>query len=144
MTNLGFHLDTFLFPLSDALQVQLNVKEGGFFGSTHRKVNLGPWSLPVTVTVQSCVISPKLVTAQVHLKKNLWLYVLVDQEGKRIRAVMVNGGSPTLAPRLKHANCRMGDNAEEVAKLILPSVRKYLEYSPQYEMWRTVDAFNLD
>lgn len=134
------HKDALLYPLADALQTQLHLSGAGFHGVSTRRVSIGPWPVPLTVRVQSCVVTDTLVTAQVHIKHNLWMYVLCDAKGQRLRAVLFDGA--TIA-KLKNKNANLGGDAEAIAALLKPVTRLYLRYSAEKETWRYVDAFNL-
>lgn len=141
---MSIHLDALLYPMADALQTQLHINMVGksplIYGESSRKVSLGPWAMPLTIKVQSCVVTDNLVTAQVHIKHNLWMYVLCDSSGQRLRAVLFDAAQVS---KLKSKSANLGSKAEEVAAILKPVIRVYLQYVASTEQWSEVDAFNL-
>lgn len=132
-------IDVLLYPLADALQMQLDYTASGITGLANRVINLGPWRLDVQLRAQSCVITDKQVGIQVYVRKNLFLYMVCDNEGKRLRAILFDG----IAAGLRHRQDSLGSDKDRVAKALKQAAKLHLMYDPVSEKWSKTDAFDL-
>lgn len=131
-------LDSMIFPIADALQARLTVTDQGFTGKLDRRVKLGPWDLQMTGEIRSAHFSKELVSAVVHLRKNLYLLVLSDQQGHRVRAIMFDGQAAGVS------KCSLAGGSTSGFQKANDNAVKHLKYDNANQRWRAVDAFNLD
>lgn len=72
-----------LFKLADLFGGALHVAKSSVRGSVSSSVSVGGvWKIPVDATLAVDENSPKLLTAFMRIRKNLWAYVVVTSAGQ--------------------------------------------------------------
>lgn len=130
-------MDALLYPVADALQMQLEYTSTGVTGFATRQLEVGPFRLGMSIRANSCVLTAKQVTFQVHVRHNLHFYLV--SEPNRLRLIMFDG----IAAGMRNRTDSLGTDPERIAKALKGAAKVYLLYHQASEKWSETDAFDL-
>lgn len=83
--------EALLFPMSDAMQVPLYLINGVFRANKEQSFSVGPWNLKARCVGRSDELGSNRASLLIHLRRHLWIYVMCDQQGNRLRSLLVDG-----------------------------------------------------
>jgi hypothetical protein len=83
--------EALLFPLADSVQMPLYLLEGKFRAHKEQSFKIGPWTLKSESVGRTDELGATRATLVVRIRKSLWVYLICDQQGQRLRCVMFDG-----------------------------------------------------
>lgn len=125
--------ESLIMPVADALQIPLHPDQGKYKGRQARIIKVGHWKISADVRLVSDELNERVATFIVHLRKDLWLYVLCSDNGNTLVAHVVNGALCGLS-RANLESYGLGDRGKTMDKMKKGMSVMY-RYSRSKEQW---------
>lgn len=128
-----------LFNFVDSLQLPLHPIGGGYKSDNTAELDIGPWSVNATLKVKSDVLTKDIASFWVHVKEDLWLYFVSQDQGNSATIIVFSGEAANVSKGLLVTPCENGTVA--TLNSTIARLRKVgVTYSLQKDKWVVVNT----
>lgn len=109
--------DALLYGIADTLQMKLGQVGAGYKGKESRTITVGPWNLDSTILVKSDVIEKTIASFWVHIRQDLWAYIICHERGEAVNIILFNGSLAKMPVGFMLTPCENGSLKKSLTKL---------------------------